>query len=238
MEQPPAPQTPEMINAENILFNAIDAGDLAGVRRMIVLRTNLSRRWRGTGLTPLMHAINAIRHDVFEGFVDPVPHRTRLEIVLRLIHPNNVMMVSPDAVRRTPLHTVTLIPERYVIIPMLLNRGANIDAPDTNGDTPLHYAMRLGNFPAIEMLVTRGANMDVENNFHRTPRTIAVANNFTDLLREINSMVPSIPPGPGRGMPPDDEAGGMDRPMGPGGTESIYDPHLVHSITQAIMQRM
>jgi Ankyrin repeats (3 copies) len=233
MEPPQAPQPPEEM--ENILFNAIRAGDLAGVRRMIGLGTNLSRRYRGlpTGHTPLTLAINVI-----EGFVNQVPHRNRLEIVLRLITLNNVMMVSPGALRMTPLHMAALIPERYVIIQMLLNRGADIEAGDSLRSTPLHYAMREGNFPAIEILVARGANMNTVNDLGYTPHSIAEAANFTDLLREINSMVPPIPQGPGRDMSPDPEAGGMDLHPGPESTGSIYDPHLVDSITRAIMQSM
>ena len=45
----------------------------------------------------------------------------------------------------------------------LIELGANINAKDREGDTPMHDAVRLGRFKLIKVLLAAGANLRVKN---------------------------------------------------------------------------
>ena len=51
----------------------------------------------------------------------------------------------------------------------LLARGAFVNFPDIDGNTPLHYAAGNGNPDLVELLLLHGARNDVLNNFSQSP---------------------------------------------------------------------
>jgi uncharacterized protein len=59
----------------------------------------------------------------------------------------------------TPL-THAVLEGDLKLIEELLNRGANIEEPDSETDTPLIVAAIKGNLPAIELLLKHGAKID------------------------------------------------------------------------------
>ncbi|EIF51635.1 ankyrin repeat domain-containing protein [Sulfurovum sp. AR] len=59
------------------------------------------------------------------------------------------------------------------ICKVLLDAGADIDAVDTFGNTPLFRAVMAGKEDNIELLVSYGANPDVENNSGVSPRKLS-----------------------------------------------------------------
>ena len=52
---------------------------------------------------------------------------------------------------------------------LLLEKGADIEAKDKNGKTPLHYAMSANSKEAIEELNKRGANPDAKDEYGNLP---------------------------------------------------------------------
>jgi ankyrin repeat protein len=48
--------------------------------------------------------------------------------------------------------------DRYALIELLLDRGADVNAPGINDYTPLHYAVALRDAKGIEILLARGAD--------------------------------------------------------------------------------
>lgn len=58
---------------------------------------------------------------------------------------------------------------------MLIENGANIDAIDNNGDTPLSVASWSGSEHVVGLLLERGANVNDKNNDGATPLHQAVA---------------------------------------------------------------
>jgi len=56
----------------------------------------------------------------------------------------------------------------------LLNKGANIDARNENGGTPLGLAAFNGHKEIVELLIARDANVNVQNDFGMTSLHVAV----------------------------------------------------------------
>lgn len=79
----------------------------------------------------------------------------------------------------TPLHlaieSITIKDEsnRYGVVKLLLNKGAEIDSRSAEGKTPLFYAAWLGCAEIVESLLNRGANVSIASNRGVTPLGIA-----------------------------------------------------------------
>ncbi|GMH36964.1 hypothetical protein BSKO_04837 [Bryopsis sp. KO-2023] len=68
----------------------------------------------------------------------------------------------------TPLHAAVK-EEHDVVVELLIEAGANVDAQDASGGTPLYYAARIGYLDAAKALVKAGANVDLEKETGTTP---------------------------------------------------------------------
>jgi len=62
------------------------------------------------------------------------------------------------------------------IVRVLLEHGANPNAPDDFGDTALHIASKRGGITVVELLLKYGANVDVRDELGRTPLHTAAHN--------------------------------------------------------------
>jgi ankyrin repeat protein len=51
-----------------------------------------------------------------------------------------------------------------LLVEMLLNKGANVEAVDSSGNTPLHCAAKTGNEIISSTLIRKHANVNVLNN--------------------------------------------------------------------------
>lgn len=58
-------------------------------------------------------------------------------------------------------------------VKMLISRGADVNAQDDHGYTPLHYACRNDNPTVAEILIENGARCDLKNRNGQTPRDLA-----------------------------------------------------------------
>ncbi|MCM8539915.1 MAG: ankyrin repeat domain-containing protein [Lentisphaeraceae bacterium] len=67
------------------------------------------------------------------------------------------------------------IPVEISIIQLLLDLGVEINAKDSNGWTPIHYAVRRkNNFSIIKQLIENGANLNIANNDAQTPLVLSI----------------------------------------------------------------
>jgi ankyrin repeat protein len=62
----------------------------------------------------------------------------------------------------------------------LLERGADVNAKDDSGITPLHWAANNGNKAVAELLIAKGADVEAKNNDGRTPLILAAYNDLQD----------------------------------------------------------
>ncbi|WP_353285322.1 ankyrin repeat domain-containing protein [Wolbachia endosymbiont (group A) of Beris morrisii] len=67
----------------------------------------------------------------------------------------------------------------------LVNRGANVNAKDKDGKTPLHYASRsIHHLGMVKYLISKGADIDVKDNSGRTPEDEERYTN-SDTMRQV-----------------------------------------------------
>eukprot|EP00966_Prymnesium_polylepis_P315347 7286398-Prymnesium_polylepis.1 len=66
---------------------------------------------------------------------------------------------------------------------LLCDRGAEIDMPDENGETPLHLAAQLGYVAVISLLLARGAAVDLASHSGYAPLHMAAEQGQTEAIR-------------------------------------------------------
>ena len=64
----------------------------------------------------------------------------------------------------------------------LIADGADVNARDATGSTPLHAAVALGSVEIVEMLLTAGADLNARDANGSTPLAIAVARDYPDII--------------------------------------------------------
>lgn len=72
----------------------------------------------------------------------------------------------------TPLHVAATENQNlshHGVIFLLLKHGANVNAQDDNGETPLHHVITKSNLKVVNLLISYNANVDVVDNFGQTP---------------------------------------------------------------------
>jgi len=62
------------------------------------------------------------------------------------------------------------------MLQFLIDSGADINARNNNGNTPLHEAVWVGSLESVKILVTAGADTESENEYDATPFDLAESN--------------------------------------------------------------
>jgi len=72
--------------------------------------------------------------------------------------------------------------EAHPITNLLLEGGANVDARDANGNTPLYWTVIFSNPEAAKLLLDYGADPKVKDNQGRTPLEQAILEKETEIV--------------------------------------------------------
>ena len=81
--------------------------------------------------------------------------------------------------------------ENIRLVKYLLTQGANIEAKNVDGSTPLHMAVETENIKLVRSLLTQGASTEVKNNDESTPIDIAIEigdNNLVHYLKQVTKI--------------------------------------------------
>ena len=70
------------------------------------------------------------------------------------------------------------------IVELLLASGADVNAKDEMGETPLHLAAQFGRKEIAELLIAEGADVNAKGDFGRTPLDTVEDKEMADLLRK------------------------------------------------------
>ena len=154
-------------DGRTVLVNAAARGDLKVVKLLLDRGADVNVSDK-QGYTALHHAIEARYDDVSE---------------LLLNHPK----LDPNA---RGLNGVTTLMsyvwrERKDTVQQLLDRGADVNAQDSDGDSALHGAAQNGNIEIIDLLVAKGANLNLKNKVGGTPLMWAAVYGHEDAARRL-----------------------------------------------------
>lgn len=116
-------------------------------------------------------------------FLDAVRKKDGNTVEQTLNQPGSTIINARDVTTgETAMHIVTVRRDltwmRYMIA-----KGANVNARDSRGTTPLQAATNLGFSEGVELLVANGANVDVSNDSGETPLISAVHRRDTAMMR-------------------------------------------------------
>lgn len=108
-----------------------------------------------------------------------------------LVRSNPQLVMERGLHGTTPLHWVAYTSGRQQesIIELLIAHGADPNARDDSGQTPLHAAAFEGELQAVKLLLQAGADPSIQDMTSETPLNQAVARGHTeiaDLFRKID----------------------------------------------------
>ncbi|KAK4077918.1 uncharacterized protein Triagg1_3612 [Trichoderma aggressivum f. europaeum] len=71
----------------------------------------------------------------------------------------------------------------HAVVKLLVEEGADIEAKDGDGQTPLLWAAIVGHETVVKLLVEKGADIEVEDNFGQTPLSRAAENGHEAIVQ-------------------------------------------------------
>ena len=82
----------------------------------------------------------------------------------------------------TPLHYAAEF-GHIKVTKFLIEKGANIEVKNEDGNTPLHEAVDGGHFEVVKYLIEKGAQLDAKNNTNDTPCDMVLIHDRPGLLK-------------------------------------------------------
>jgi uncharacterized protein len=195
------------VSVGSALLLTAQSGDLDLARELIKAGADPSAYCSQLGWTPLHGAAHGVQKDMALLLLDngasihavTKPYR---ESVLHLaIHPPEY---SPSRAKIRQYHEKEK--RRHALVKLLMDRGANVMAKDSKGNTPLHTIFASGfempnaevldtTLAMLQSLIERGADLKSTNNKGQTPRDMAIALDYED--ENPKKLIEIIDPKPG-----------------------------------------
>jgi ankyrin repeat protein len=158
------------------LFDAVRAGDTAGVERLLASGAAVDTRDRDQA-TPLIAAALSDRPAVAE-----------------LLLTKGADVMARNAGGFTPLHAAAYSGS-VSIAELLLDKGAVLeDATNKAGVTPLMVAVEENRVAMLELLIARGADVNRPESHGYTPMTRAGFKGHRDIIRVLKRHGAACPP--------------------------------------------
>src|SRR6516165_12637645 len=147
----------------NLLHDAAQAWDIERLRLLLSFGADVNARNFERGHTPLYYAAN---------HVDLSRPKDGKAVAETLIRHGAEVNVHSGPIRGTPLHTAARR-DNVAVGSVLLSAGADLEARDIKGETPLRRALICRQPGMIELLLAHGANPDAPDKRGVTPRQVA-----------------------------------------------------------------
>lgn len=148
-------------------------------------------------------------------FLDAVRKKDGAKVEQILNEPGSTIVNARDVRSgESAMHIVTARRD-LTWMRFMLAKGANVNARDSRGVTPLQVATNLGFVEGVELLVANKANLDVANDSGETPLITAVHRRNIALIRVLlkAGANPDIPDNSGRTARDYAELEGRSGPM-------------------------
>lgn len=136
------------------VFEAAALGDCARLHELIAADAMQVWSVSGDGWAPLHLAC---------GFAGPEVVRLLLE------HGAHAHQYSHNPQHNQPLHAAVALSGSQDTVRLLLDAGAEVDAPQAGGFTPLHQAAAAGKADIVTLLLDRGARRDLRCDLGKLP---------------------------------------------------------------------
>jgi len=88
---------------------------------------------------------------------------------------------------RTPLHLAVLEPVNHEAVSLLIDGGADLNARNSEGETPLLCSIEAGNVIIAKLLIQRGCNVNLKDNAGNSPLLTALKEGQTAIAEILRS---------------------------------------------------
>jgi uncharacterized protein len=155
------------------IFEAAAIGDIARIAGHLMTNPPAANSFSADGWTPLHLAA---------AFATPEAVRVLLNQGAR------VDLVSRNPQRNTPLHACLALGKNAEVAELLLSQGADPDAPQTGGFTPLIQAAVADRRDLADLLLSYGASLRNTCDWGKTPAVYARERGHLDLANYLESL--------------------------------------------------
>jgi ankyrin repeat protein len=97
----------------------------------------------------------------------------------------NANLNEKDMFGDTVLHTAAMLNSDSSVVELLVSNGADVNARNKEGVTPLEIALKNGDISTIKYLAENGANIHTQNTRGESPLSLALASESNELLEAI-----------------------------------------------------
>jgi len=176
-------QESKMVNAEK-LFNAIEVGDIDGVKdllnrnpMLVNVRYNRGTQWEDEPIvdeTPLHAAADAGEKDIAE-----------------LLLANGAQIDAKRSDGNTPLHLAVSV-SSLPVVECFIRNGADVQARNDWQGTPLHLTAHQKNTDIVMLLIRNGADVHAQDKWGRMPLEVAAQHARKRYQAALDSLVTKL----------------------------------------------
>lgn len=159
------------------IFEAAAVGDTARLKGHLLARPAAVNALSPDGWSPLHLAA---------AFANPDAVRTLIE------HGGDINQRSKNAQHNIPLHACLALSKNIEIAELLLAQGADPDAKETGGFTPLIQAAVAGRRDLVDLLLSYGASAQTSCDWGKTPAVYARERGHNELAAYLESLKSSF----------------------------------------------